>query len=81
MAAVAALVVAGVSLALLVATTLRAQAAFATAARAELRRAAERQEARRLEEARAHEERRRHGEDTPTATRRGRELTARHMRE
>eukprot|EP00438_Fugacium_kawagutii_P008498 Skav210950 [mRNA] locus=scaffold713:302670:306171:+ [translate_table: standard] len=48
----------GVSLAILVGTTLRAQAAFATAARAELRRAAERSEARRLEDAIAHEARR-----------------------
>ena len=52
LAAAAALVIAGVSLAILVGTTLRAQAAFATAARAELQRAAQRTEARRLEEAR-----------------------------
>eukprot|EP00913_Durusdinium_trenchii_P002232 g2062.t1 len=58
LAAAAALVIAGVSLAILVGATLRAQAAFATAARAELRRAAAESEARRLEQARHHEERR-----------------------
>ncbi|CAL1169532.1 unnamed protein product [Cladocopium goreaui] len=58
LAAAAALVIAGVSLAILVGTTLRAQAAFATAAQAQLRQAAQRSEARRLEEARRHEERR-----------------------